>query len=208
MNQNVNRKFQKSYREVSNTPSYTQGVIYNNQYINPYQFTMAHPLENSQPNLHPSNSQFVRNTQQMIEEPIQIPEQGLCKQLFTAIYKAIVGEATAIDFYTRLVKLAPDQKHKADILHALEDEKKHLKNFTALYTKLTGQIPIYTVEPVQFESYKEGLEMAYRNELEAYEDYRDVYLMTQDLKVRDVFLLGYTDEIEHAIRFGFLKQSL
>ncbi|NDI35382.1 ferritin-like domain-containing protein [Chengkuizengella sediminis] len=144
----------------------------------------------------------------MIEEPIQIPEQGLCKQVFTAIYAAIIGEATAIDFYTRLAKVAPDLKHKADILHALEDEKKHLKKFTALYTKLTGQIPKYTIEPVQFESYKEGLEMAYRDELEAYEDYRDAYLLTQNLTVRDVFLLGYSDEIEHAIRFGFLMQSL
>ncbi|WP_240903792.1 ferritin-like domain-containing protein [Chengkuizengella sediminis] len=208
MNPNVNRKFQKSYREALYRPSYTHGVIYNNQYINPYQFTMSHPLVYSQSNQHPSNSQFVRNTQQMIEEPIQIPEQGLCKQVFTAIYAAIIGEATAIDFYTRLAKVAPDLKHKADILHALEDEKKHLKKFTALYTKLTGQIPKYTIEPVQFESYKEGLEMAYRDELEAYEDYRDAYLLTQNLTVRDVFLLGYSDEIEHAIRFGFLMQSL
>lgn len=135
-------------------------------------------------------------------------EQGKCQQVFTAILAGIKGEASAIDFYTRLAPLAPNQKHKNDILHALEDEKIHLKEFTQLYINLTGQQPMYQVERKQFNSYKEGLQMAYEDELEAYEEYRNAFLLTQNPPVRDVFFRAFTDEIEHAMRFGFLLTSL
>ncbi|MEC3159426.1 ferritin-like domain-containing protein [Bacillus thuringiensis] len=135
-------------------------------------------------------------------------EQGKCQQVFTAILSGIKGEASAIDFYTRLVPFAPNQKHKNDILHALEDEKTHLKEFTQLYITLTGQQPMYQVERKQFNSYKEGLQMAYEDELEAYEEYRNAFLLTQNLSVRDVFFRAFTDEIEHAMRFGFLLTGL
>ncbi|TLS38356.1 ferritin-like domain-containing protein [Pseudalkalibacillus caeni] len=115
---------------------------------------------------------------------------------------AIKGEATAIEFYKRLAKAAPDKEQKEDVLHALEDEKKHFEAFTQLYIQLTGIKPEYSIEKVMFNSYKEGLERAYKMELEAYEEYRDSYLLTRDQTIRDVFFLAMTDEIEHAMRFG------
>ncbi|MCM3109477.1 ferritin-like domain-containing protein [Lederbergia lenta] len=86
--------------------------------------------------------------------------QGKCQQVFEAILAGIKGEASAIDFYNGLVNLAPNQKHKNDILHALEDEKVHLKQFTDLYVTLTGRQPMYQIDKVTFNTYQEGLQKA------------------------------------------------
>jgi rubrerythrin len=132
---------------------------------------------------------------------------GEYQQITKAILDAIIGEATAIDFYSRLITSAPNQRDKDDINHALEDEKVHLNLFTQLYINLTGQQPVYQIKKEEYSSYKEGLKMAYNDELEAYEDYRNAYLLTQNQHIRDTFFRAFTDEIEHAIRFGFLLMS-
>ncbi|MDM5155699.1 ferritin-like domain-containing protein [Bacillus sp. DX1.1] len=134
--------------------------------------------------------------------------EGTYQEVLQAILKAVQGEATAIEFYARLANEAPNAKHKQAVLHALEDEKIHLQLFTQLYSTLTGQQPTYQIVPVQYASYKEGLERAYEDELEAYEEYRNAFLLTQNQTIRDVFLRAFTDEIEHAMRFGFLQSSL
>ncbi|WP_235821731.1 ferritin-like domain-containing protein [Gottfriedia acidiceleris] len=139
---------------------------------------------------------------------VSTSDQGTCQKVFEAILKGIQGEATAIEFYSRLAKIAPNQTAQEDVLHALEDEKVHLNEFTKLYVKMTGIQPNIQITPIQFNTFKEGLNIAYRDELEAYEFYRNVYLMTQNLTVRDVLLRGFTDEIEHATRFGFLLLNL
>ncbi|PAD66207.1 hypothetical protein CHH83_25205 [Bacillus sp. 7586-K] len=46
---------------------------------------------------------------------------------------------SAFDFYSQLVNFALNQKHKNDILHALEDKKVHLKQLPNLYVILTGR---------------------------------------------------------------------
>jgi rubrerythrin len=130
------------------------------------------------------------------------------QRVIQAVRNAIIGEVTAIDFYTRLVQMAPDEKHRNDINHALQDEKVHLQLFTQLYTYLTGQQLTYQINPKQFSTYEEGLQLAYEDELEAYEDYRNSYLLTNNPMIRDTFFRAFTDEIEHAIRFGFLLAEL
>jgi rubrerythrin len=133
--------------------------------------------------------------------------QGEFAQITKVILDAIIGEATAIDFYSRLISATPNQKHKDNINHALEDEKIHLNLFTQLYVALTGQQPIYQIKKEEFSNYNEGLRMAYEDELEAYENYRNAYLLTKDQYIRDVFFRAMTDENEHAMRFGFLSMS-
>ena len=83
-----------------------------------------------------------------------------------------------------------------------------MKQFTDLYVALTGRQPVYQIDKVTFNTYREGLQKAYEAELEAYEEYRNSYLLTQNLPVRDVFFRALTDEIEHATRFGFLLVGL
>nr|WP_263323856.1 ferritin-like domain-containing protein [Neobacillus sp. Marseille-Q6967] len=133
---------------------------------------------------------------------------GQFQELLSSILNGIKGEAAAIDFYTRLVKDAPDNKHREDIQHALDDEKIHLKEFTQLYKSLSGQDPKYQIKKTKYNTYEDGLRIAYGDELEAYEDYRNSFLLTQNMAVRDIFFRAMTDEIEHATRFGFLLMGL
>lgn len=130
------------------------------------------------------------------------------EQLTQDLLKAIKGEATAIDFYSRLAKLAPNQKQQNEIFHIIEDEKTHLKNFTVLFAMITGTHPVYQVNKVRFNTYREGLQMAFDDELSDYETYRNHYLLTEDPFIRDLFLRAFTDEIKHATRFNsFLSQT-
>jgi rubrerythrin len=120
-----------------------------------------------------------------------------------AVMKAIIGEATAVDFYSRLIKEAPNELQRAFIEDALLDEQKHLNAFTKLYVYLTGQMPQYRIQPVQYSSYKEGLLYAMKDELEAHSYYRDITLSTTDQLVIDTFAYAMNDEIEHATTFAF-----
>jgi len=125
--------------------------------------------------------------------------------LLTHLLKAIKSEAEAIDFYERLLRFSPGTPQQEDIRHVLADERIHLRDFTRLYCSLTGTQPVYTLQKTTFHNLQEGLRIAYRDELEAYEFYRNTYLMTADPTVRDIFFRALTDEIEHAIRLGFLR---
>ncbi|MFC7442961.1 ferritin family protein [Laceyella putida] len=125
------------------------------------------------------------------------------------LLKAASGEAQAIDFYTRVVQIAPTDKARRDFQHALEDEKEHYQSFTNLYTSLTGKrAPVPPFQPVQFKDYANAVEKAVEDELEAYEMYRDMYLSTSDPVARDILLKGFTDEGEHAIRFTYQRALL
>lgn len=130
-------------------------------------------------------------------------------QFLRDLLQAASGEAQAIDFYTRVLQIAPTQTARRDFQHALEDEKDHYQLFTQLYASLTGQtaqIPPY--QPVEFQTYTEAVDKAIEGELEAYEMYRDMYLSTYDPVARDIMLRGYTDESEHAIRFTYQRALL
>lgn len=144
---------------------------------------------------------------------LQIPELPVVgppnfKKLLQNIYNSIVDEATAADFYYRLAREAPNQLHREFINHAYQDELEHLEAFTRLYGYFTGQTPQYNITPVQYQNYAEGLLMAFKDELEAAEFYKEIILSSTDQLVRDTFFLAMGDELEHATRFGFLYNSL
>jgi rubrerythrin len=117
--------------------------------------------------------------------------------------RAINDEATAIRFYGVLEGMAPEP-YRDFVTHARKDEEDHLRMFRKLYRKLTGHDASVQADVIRFSSYREGIEMAFRNELEAAELYRDMYLSTRIPKVRDVLFKTMTDEMEHAQRFSFL----
>lgn len=133
--------------------------------------------------------------------------QNSHQQVLEALLAGIKGEASAIDFYGRLANSAPNQRHKKAILQALEDKQIHLKQFTDLFVTLTGQSPQYHFEKVDFHSYREGLKKAYEGELEDYQEYRNNYLLTQNLPVGNVFFRAFADELEHATRFNCLRED-
>jgi rubrerythrin len=124
-------------------------------------------------------------------------------QMVDAVMKAIIGEATAIDFYSRLQKEATNPVQREFIREALYDEQKHLHAFTKLYVYLTGKQPVYQIQPVQVKTYREGLLYAMKDELEARSFYAEMMLSTTDQLIIDTFSFAMHDEIEHAITFSF-----
>jgi rubrerythrin len=130
------------------------------------------------------------------------------QELLKHIHQAIVDEATAADFYSRLLKEAPDALHRDFVKHAYEDELEHLDAFTKLYTHFTGKKPQYKVKPIQYSSYKAGILRALKDELEAGEFYRDIKLSCTDPLVKDTFFFAMVDELEHSTQFGVLYHTL
>ena len=124
-----------------------------------------------------------------------------------AVHKAIVGEATAIDFYGRLLNEATTPIQRDLIADARQDEQKHLQAFTKLYVFLTGRMPQYRIQPVEYRTFRDGLLYAMKDELEAHSFYRDMTLSTSDQLVVDTFSFAMNDEIEHATAFSFLYQQ-
>ena len=129
-------------------------------------------------------------------------------RLLDNILESIIDEATAADFYARLLEEAPNSLHRRFIMHAYEDELEHLEAFSRLYKHFTGVKPRYTIVPVQYATYEEGILMALEDELEAAEFYRDVILSSTDQLVRDTFFHAMVDELEHATQFGVLFGTL
>lgn len=116
---------------------------------------------------------------------------------------AINDEASAVQFYDVLEEMAPSQ-YRDFVTHAKNDEIVHVRLFSKLYRRLMGHESSVKVETTKFSSYKEGLEIAFRRELEAVELYRDMYLSTRVPEIRDILFKTMTDEMEHAQRFNFL----
>jgi rubrerythrin len=116
---------------------------------------------------------------------------------------AINDEASAIKFYEALEGMAPNH-YRDFVTHAKNDEMVHLRMFRKLYQRLTGYEASVQAEVTEFNTYKDGIELAFRRELEAAELYRNMYLSTTVSRVRDVLFRAMTDEMEHAQRFSFL----
>ncbi|HHX50742.1 MAG TPA: ferritin-like domain-containing protein [Clostridia bacterium] len=118
---------------------------------------------------------------------------------------AIQGEAEAISFYTALLQMAPDELARRNIRHALEDERKHYRQFSDLYRYLRGrsiQVPI--PPPPSIPCYQQALIKAFEDELAAAELYRGMYLNALTMPIRDLMFEIMTDEMEHASRFSLL----
>ncbi|OIJ15235.1 cupin [Anaerobacillus arseniciselenatis] len=134
-------------------------------------------------------------------------EQGNYQQGFDTLLTAIKKEASAIDLYHRLAQVAPDQKQKNDIIHALQNKTAHLNHFTQLYSSLTGSQPMYQIDQVSFRSYEEGLQKAYEAGVEAYEEYRNNMLFPQNPLVQNMLLHASNCEKENLTRFEALNQT-
>lgn len=144
---------------------------------------------------------------QQAQSQQQQQQQEMYQKLLNTLMSSIIGEATAVDFYTRLAQQAPNEYSKNVLLNAAKDERTHLQLFTRLYTSLTGKEPKYKIRPVKITNFRQSLFEAYEDELSDYEKYRNAYLMFKDPTIRETFFRPYTDEIKHATRFSFLLNS-
>jgi mannose-6-phosphate isomerase-like protein (cupin superfamily)/rubrerythrin len=158
---------------------------------------MSHLNYFSNPNSYPNYANSLSRSNQ---ENIQ--------QILESILQGIRREATAIELYRQLASIAPNQKHKNDILLALEGKKSHLSQFTHLYVNLTGTKPVYQIAHVPFDGYQDGLQKAYQSEVEGYQEYNRNSYLTQHPQIRNVFLWAVTGEQENANRFRSLKEEV
>ncbi len=124
-----------------------------------------------------------------------------------AVLSGVKREASAIDLYNRLARLAPNHQHKNAILQGLENKKVQVNQLTNLYSLLTGQQPVYHISKTPINSYRGGLQKAYEAEIEGYQEYQKSYLLTQLPQVRNAFLWALTGEQENAARFSYLKED-
>ncbi|MEH7176869.1 cupin domain-containing protein [Neobacillus vireti] len=138
------------------------------------------------------NSNFMRN-------------QGNPQKLYKTILARIEKEVSAIEFYSTLAKMAPDQKQKNEILQVLEDEKAHFQQLSNLYYMATGMHPVYQTEKIPIHNFQEGVRKAYEAKLADYEEYKKGFLLSQNPPVQDVFLRASTDELEHAKRLSDIQ---
>ncbi|WP_349775643.1 hypothetical protein [Halalkalibacter oceani] len=133
---------------------------------------------------------------------------GQDAQVFEAVLGGIKREAKAIKFYRQLANAAPSNKHKKGILQALEGNKAQLTHFTNLYINLTGIQPIYQIDTIPFNSYRDGLQKAYELELEGYKEYQKSSHLTVHPQIQNVFMWTLTGEQENATRFSSLEDEL
>ncbi|MBP2258919.1 cupin domain-containing protein [Virgibacillus alimentarius] len=139
----------------------------------------------------------------MSQYPVETTlQQGMYPQELDAVYEGIQKEAAAIDFYYRLADVAPNQKHKNEILHALEDKKEYFGQFMNLYTALTGSRPMHQNKGIRFHTYKEGLEKAYEVEVERNEAYQTYGSTSHHPFIRNIFTQA--SEKNNVQRFDFL----
>ncbi|WP_134685976.1 ferritin family protein [Brevibacillus migulae] len=132
-------------------------------------------------------------------------DNGVSRKFIDLLVEAINGEATAIGFYAEiLTQVHGDQVAYDNVKHAYDDERKHFRQFSRLYMKLTGQEPRVRPKRVAYGSLREAYRLAFFDELEAQELYNKMYLMAKDRKIRDIFYGARNDESEHSQRFQYL----
>jgi mannose-6-phosphate isomerase-like protein (cupin superfamily) len=146
---------------------------------NLYHFYQAHP-------------QFRRST-------------GVDQQVVEAVLSGLKRNASAIDLYSRLANEAPSQKHRHYLLYGLEQKKMNMRQFTEVYTSLTGTNPHYQIEPIPFPSYSEGLEHVFQMEFQGCQDCQRNSSLSEHPDVQNLFFLSFEIDKENALRLQALK---
>lgn len=127
--------------------------------------------------------------------------------LIPDVSKAIVGEVHAYHFYQKLAELAPNEQDRQTILGIQRDEAKHYHWFSMILQRLGGQQP--EIPPGELPtSYKEGLKMAIRDELEAVAFYQDIASRATDPRIHMHFMHASHDEQRHAAWLQFMLTNL
>ncbi|MBM4763044.1 ferritin family protein [Bacillus sp. B15-48] len=126
---------------------------------------------------------------------------ALDTQLLNDIQKAINAEYSAVACYERLAKMAPTQEERNIILEIQKDEKRHLEEFSRIFTNLTGRQPSYKIIEECPDNYQPGIEFAFKDEQEAVDFYLDISDNAQDMTIKDRFRRAAADEQNHAVWF-------
>ncbi|WP_264805128.1 cupin domain-containing protein [Cytobacillus sp. NCCP-133] len=134
--------------------------------------------------------------------------QDQFQQVCDAILRGINREATAQELYRQLADLAPNLEHKSYIHYAMDGKKAHLTQLSNLYYSLTGTQPEYQIDHVSILNYREGLQKAYKTELEGYQEYQQSAMLTQMPEIRNVFRWAQSSEQQNAHRLVSLNNRI
>ncbi|MDG5473292.1 ferritin family protein [Jeotgalibacillus sp. ET6] len=134
-------------------------------------------------------------------------QQNSNTTLIDDIQKAIHAEFSAIACYEKLAARSPSQEVREKIVKIQKDEKRHLGEFSRIYTHLTGTQPTYTVIEECPEQFRAGIEFAFKDEQEAVDFYLDIADNSQDAFIKDRFQRAAADEQNHAVWFLYLLQK-
>ncbi|SEN93173.1 Rubrerythrin [Mesobacillus persicus] len=124
-------------------------------------------------------------------------------QLATELQKAINGEYSAIACYEKLAQMAPTQMERNQILEIRQDERNHYEAFRRIYTHVTGNLPVSQITEECPNTYRAGLDFAFRDEQETVDFYLDIADKAQDPNIKEIFRRAAADEQNHAVWFLF-----
>ena len=122
-------------------------------------------------------------------------------RLVREIAQAINGEYSAIACYEELIKMAPTEEEKKRIGEIREDEVRHFRLFSNLYTKLTNRKPVPRITEKCPGEYKAGLIAAFYDEQETVDFCLDMADRARDPFIKEVFRRAAADEQNHAVYF-------
>ncbi|RSD26144.1 ferritin-like domain-containing protein [Mesobacillus subterraneus] len=123
------------------------------------------------------------------------------QKLINDVAKAINGEYSATVCYAKLAAMAPNSEQRNQINEILNDEKRHLQQFTQIYTALTGRQPQMQITEECADTYLEGLEASLKDEQETTDFYLDIADEAADPMIKEVFRRAAHDEQNHAVWF-------
>ncbi len=124
------------------------------------------------------------------------------------LQKSIADEWTAHHFYKELLEKTNNPLYKEFIEHSKKDEKEHYEMFQYLHYLIFGSYYHHKKETVSFTTFKEGIVMALKSELDAAEFYRDMLFEIPNRQAYQPVFIAMTDEMEHSTRFSTIYNAL
>ncbi|WP_102263126.1 ferritin-like domain-containing protein [Mesobacillus jeotgali] len=123
------------------------------------------------------------------------------QKLIKDLTKAINGEYSATQCYTKLAGMAPNAEQRDQINEILNDEKKHLQQFSQIFTTLTGKQPRPQMVEECGETYLEGLRASFKDEQKTTDFYHEIADEATDPVIKKIFRRAAYDEQNHAVWF-------
>ncbi|MGE5559358.1 MAG: ferritin family protein [Bacillota bacterium] len=121
------------------------------------------------------------------------------------IREAIRGQAAAIRYYSRLIRMLHNKRDQEQVeKYILNDEKRHIMEFREILRTLTGEDYNPEAEVKVPRHLDQAISQAINDELEAAELYKGIAIQSGEAGVKYTFASAMQDEMEHATRLTYL----
>ncbi len=133
--------------------------------------------------------------------------RGEMEFLIRNIYLSIEEELEAAAYYQALADISPNPFAREIILEFSQDEREHAYELQQTYEAFTDKnyrTPGEMEYEFEIDNYITALEERVLAETKDYKKYKEYYLMTNNLVLRDIFFNAMHDEAYHATRELYL----